>query len=197
MTPSSSPPRRYRPDLMAFIVVGDPDAMEQTIRDVFSSLPTPATERARETFPVPDNDAPLYAIVSDHENPYNVVMLAFKTEAPHYANTDDYRRYLAGQLYQQLLNLRLNELTRQANPPFIAASTSFGHFMVRPKGAYMINTVVADNGIGARPRRRAHRRASASASTASLPTSSSAARKRCCAISSRHISTGTRRSPTA
>ena len=139
----------YRPDLMAFIVVGDidPDAMEQTIREVFGSLPTPATTRPHETFPVPDNDAPLYAIVSDRENPYNVVMLAFKTEPPHYANTDDYRRYLTGQLYQQLLNLRLNELTQQANPPFIAAYTSFGHFIVRPKGAYMINTVVADNGM--------------------------------------------------
>ena len=139
----------YRPDLMAFIVVGDidPDAMEQTIRDTFSSLPAPATERPHEKFAVPDNDAPLYSIVSDKENPYNVVLLAFKTDAPHYANTDDYRRHLTEELYVHLLNLRLTELTQQANPPFIFSATNYGHFIVRAKGAYMVNTVVADNGI--------------------------------------------------
>ena len=139
----------YRPDLMAFIVVGDidPDAMEKTIFDTFSSLPPPTTPRPHEKFSVPDNDDPLYAIVSDKENPYNVVLLAFKTDAPHYGNTDDYRRHLTEGLYLQLLNLRLSELTQQANPPFIGAYTSYGHFIVRPKGAYMINTIVPDNGL--------------------------------------------------
>ncbi len=139
----------YRPDLMAFIVVGDidPDAMEKTVRDTFSSLPTPATERAHEKFAVPDNVEPLYSIVSDHENPYNVVLLAFKTDAPHYADTDAYRHHLTEDLYLQMLNLRLSELTQQANPPFIAAYTSYGHFIIRAKGAYLINTVVPDNGL--------------------------------------------------
>ncbi|MEI6107646.1 MAG: insulinase family protein, partial [Opitutae bacterium] len=139
----------YRPDQMAMIVVGDvdPDQMEQTIRTQFGSLPIPPAPRPKEAFAVPDNDEPLYAIVSDRENPYNVVILAFKTETPHYATTDDYQRYLTEQLFLQLLNLRLQELMQQANPPFIFSQASYGRFWVRSKGAYQLTFVVPDNGV--------------------------------------------------
>jgi zinc protease len=139
----------YRPDLMAMIVVGDidPDQIEQTIRTEFGTIPAPEQPRAKEASAVPDNDAPLYSIVSDRENPYNVLILAFKTEVPHYETTADYRRYLTEQLFLQLLNLRLAELTQQANPPFLFAQASYGHLWVRAKGAYQLVTVVPDNGV--------------------------------------------------
>ena len=139
----------YRPDLMAMIVVGDidPDKMEQTIRTEFGSLPAPVTPRPKETYTIPDNDAPLYSIVSDRENPYNVLILAFKTEVPHYADSGDYRRYLTEQLFLQLLNLRLNELMHQASPPFIFSQAEYGHLWVRAKGAYQLAIVVPDNGV--------------------------------------------------
>jgi zinc protease len=139
----------YRPDLMAMIVVGDidPDKMEQTIRTEFGTIPAPAQPRPKEAYAIPDNDAPLYSIVSDRENPYNVMILAFKTEMPHYADSADYRRYLTEQLFLQLLNLRLAELTQQANPPFVYSQAEYGHLWVRPKGAYQLVGVVPDNGI--------------------------------------------------
>jgi zinc protease len=139
----------YRPDLMAMIVVGDidPDKMEQTIRTEFGSIPAPAAPRPKEACTVPDNDEPLYSIVSDHENPYNVGILAFKTAVPHYENSADYRRYLTEQLFLQLLNLRLDELMHQANPPFIYSQAYYGHLWVRAKGAYQLTFVVPDNGV--------------------------------------------------
>ena len=139
----------YRPDQMAMIVVGDidPDQMEQTIRTEFGTIPAPATPRPKESYAVPDNDAPLYSIVSDHENPYNILLLAFKTEVPHYENSADYRRYLTEQLFLQLLNLRLNELMQQADPPFIFSQAEYGHLWVRAKGAYQLTVVVPDNGV--------------------------------------------------
>ncbi len=46
----------YRPDLMAFIVVGDidPDAVEKSIREHFSNLKMPEHPRQRPVFAVPD-----------------------------------------------------------------------------------------------------------------------------------------------
>jgi zinc protease len=139
----------YRPDLMAMVVVGDidPDQMEQTIRAEFGSIPAPATPRSKESYAIPDNDEPLYSIVSDRENPYNILILAFKTEVPHYENVTDYRRRLTEELFLQLLNLRLNELTQQANPPFIFSQASYDRLWVRAKGAYQLEVVVPDNGI--------------------------------------------------
>lgn len=139
----------YRPDLMAMIVVGDidPEKMEQTIRTEFGSIPLPTAPRPKEANPVPDNDEPLYSIVSDRENPYNVLILAFKTEAPHYETAADYRRYLTEQLFLQLLNLRLTELMQQANPPFIYSQAVYGRLWVRAKGAYQLTVVVPDNGV--------------------------------------------------
>ncbi len=139
----------YRPDLMAMIVVGDidPDKMEQTIRTQFGDIPAPPAPRSKESYVIPDNDEPLYSIVSDRENPYNVGILAFKTEVPHYENSTDYRRYLTEQLFLQLLNLRLDELMHQANPPFIYSQAYYGHLWVRAKGAYQLTFVVPDNGI--------------------------------------------------
>ncbi len=139
----------YRPDLMAMIVVGDidPEQVERTIRAEFGSIPAPATERPKEAYAVPDNDAPLYSIVSDRENPFNILILAFKTEVPRYVTTDDYRRYLTEQLFLQLLNLRMEELVQQANPPFIYSQAYYGRLWVRAKGAYQLTVVVPDNGI--------------------------------------------------
>ncbi len=139
----------YRPDLMAMIVVGDidPDQMEQTIRTEFGSIPTPAQPRPKEAYAIPDNDAPLFSIVSDRENPYNILILAFKTPTPKYETTDDFRRHLTEELFLLLLNLRLAELTQQANPPFIYASADYGHLWVRAKGAYQLQVVVPDGGV--------------------------------------------------
>ncbi len=139
----------YRPDLMALIVVGDvdPDRIEQTVRTEFGAIPAPAQPRPKESFPIPDNDVPLYSIVSDRENPFNVLILAFKTEVPRYETTADYRRYLAEQLFLQLLNLRFAELLQQANPPLVYAQAVYGHLWARPRGGYQLIGVVPDNGV--------------------------------------------------
>lgn len=139
----------YRPDLMAMIVVGDidPDQVEQTIRKEFGAIEKPAQPRTKEMYSIPDNDEPLYSIVSDKENPYNILILAFKTAAPHYTTLADYHRHLAESLFVQLLNLRLTELLQQANPPFMFTQASYGHLWARPIGAYQLVAVVPDNGI--------------------------------------------------
>lgn len=139
----------YRPDNMAFIVVGDidPDKIEAAIRSDFGSIPAATQPRAIPVNPVPDNDAPLYSIVSDKENPNTIAMLLYKTEVEHYRTLADYKHRLTEYLYLQLLNTRLNELLQQANPPFLYGSAGYGRIGVRTKAAYQLTAVVPENGL--------------------------------------------------
>jgi zinc protease len=139
----------YRPDLMAMIVVGDidPDRMEQDIRASFGSIEEPKEPRTKSSYAVPDNTEPLFSIVSDKENPYNVLILAFKTDAPHYVTLADFRRFMAEHLVTELLNQRLAELMQQANPPFMYTQSMYGNLWVRAKGAFQLVAVVPDNGV--------------------------------------------------
>jgi len=139
----------YRPDLIALIVVGDidPDKVEQTIRVEFGQIPTPSKLRPKEPQSILDNTEPLYSIVSDKENPYNILLLAFKSPVEIYRTQADYRRYLTERLFIELMNRRLSELMQQANPPFVYVRADHGPMFVRAADAYLLTVVVAENGV--------------------------------------------------
>lgn len=139
----------YRPDNMAFVVVGDidPDKIEASIRADFGNIPAVEHPRAKEKYTVPDHDQPLYANVSDHENANNVVFLLYKTDADLRHTQADYRRELTEHLFLRLLNLRLDELRQQAEPPFLQAGAGYGRLGARDKKAYQLSAYVAENGI--------------------------------------------------
>src|SRR6185436_14677042 len=68
----------YRPNLMAVIVVGDVDrnAVAAMIRQHFSSLVNPDSERPRPIFDVPERPGTRYAIVTDQESTNTIVSLS-------------------------------------------------------------------------------------------------------------------------
>src|SRR4030095_6446144 len=70
----------YRPDLMAVIAVGDfdPRKVEALIKDKFSSIPNPAHEKPRITFPVPDHKDLLVSVATDKEATYTSVSIESK-----------------------------------------------------------------------------------------------------------------------
>lgn len=139
----------YRPDNMAFIVVGDidPEQIEAAIRTEFGGIPAATKPRAKDAYPVPDHDQPLFSIVSDRENANNLVLLFYKTEVEHFHTLTDYRHRLTELLYLQLLNARLNELIQQANPPFLYAAAGYGRIGVRSKASYTLSAAVAEGGL--------------------------------------------------
>lgn len=139
----------YRPDNMAFVIVGDidPDQIEAAVREQFGSIPAATKPRPKEAYPVPNHEQPLYSIVSDRENANNVALVFFKTEVEHYHTLADYRRRLTENLYVELLNARLEEMLQQANPPFLNAGVGYGRFGVRSKAAYTVYALVAENGL--------------------------------------------------
>jgi len=139
----------YRPDLMSVIAVGDIDVdeMEAKIKEKFSGIPNPANERERNSYDVPDHDETLIAITSDKEAPYTTIQLFYNTDNVETVTLKDYRRDIIHRLYNGMLNTRLAELARSADPPFLFGSTSFSS-LVRTKSSYASFAVVGESGIG-------------------------------------------------
>ncbi|MES2734660.1 MAG: insulinase family protein [Bacteroidota bacterium] len=138
----------YRPDLAAFIVVGDinPDEVEKKIKTYFSSFTNPTASRVRESFPIPDNKEPLISVVSDKENPYNSFSIIFKNDHEKYQTMDDYRRQYSYNIFTGMFNQRLNELLQDSNPPFLYAYSYYGSFL-RSKNAYQLGAQVSETGF--------------------------------------------------
>lgn len=138
----------YRPDLMAVVAVGDfnVNSIEQHIKNSLGEIGNKPDEPKRKLYPVPDNDSTLYAIASDPEARNSSVNLYYKLPVEVQKTVGDYRDWIAEQLYNTLLNQRLQELTLQDNPPF-AAAYSTKYQMVRTKEFYILGAYVKDNGI--------------------------------------------------
>ena len=125
----------YRPDLQAIIVVGDIDVdqMEQKVKDLFSPIPMPENPAERVYYPVSDNERMILFQKQDAEQPITLFTLYMKRDATprDERNTEEYYRdgYL-GSIVRQAMNDRLQELTKQANPPFMSASLRDGSFFL-------------------------------------------------------------------
>ncbi|MEX2153891.1 MAG: insulinase family protein [Gemmatimonadaceae bacterium] len=139
----------YQPDLMAVIAVGDfdPAAIESKIRTHFSRIPRNPQAPKRPVAPIPGNQAPLIAIASDKEAVTSDVSLLFKLPKLSTTTVGDYRRDLVGQLYLQMLNSRLSEITQKPDAPFTGAGASMGGFVGREIETFSLNASVQDGGI--------------------------------------------------
>jgi zinc protease len=138
----------YRPNLMAVIAVGDydPARLETLIRERFGRLTNPPTPRQRALAPVPGHDSTLVTIVTDPEEQVSSIQVIYKHPPAPLSKQSDYRMLLARRLYNQMLNSRLTEITRQPDAPFAFASSSYGGF-VRASDVYFLSATVKDGGI--------------------------------------------------
>lgn len=138
----------YRPDLMAIVCVGDVDgaAIEARIRSVFGAIPAPPSPTERPVFPVPGHAEPLFSIATDPEASGNQVDVYVKSDPLPEGTEGDYRRNIVESLYIGMLNNRLDELRREADPPFLYAGSGTGRF-VRSKSFFVLSAQVQDGGI--------------------------------------------------
>ncbi len=119
----------YRPDLMAVIVVGDidPEQAEKSIRAHFTLLTNPVRERARDYAAIPPRAESAGLLITDPEATANVVLIRYPVlRAKPEATIADYREKMIKNLYTAMLEQRLQELTQQAAPPFLGASSAIG-----------------------------------------------------------------------
>lgn len=135
----------YRPDLMAVVAVGDfeADDIERLIREHFSDLPASADPRERSRFVVPAQEDTAYTITTDPEVPVTQISLYHHYPTEHDWTVGGYRQKLVEQLYNMLLNNRLQEMAREADAPFLAASSA-NTPLVRPLSSHVLSAAVAE-----------------------------------------------------
>ncbi len=127
----------YRPDLMALVAVGDFDdkAVEARIREIFGKIPKPPAATQRPAYPVPDHAETLVAVGQDKEMPTTMVGVIHKQPHRPDLSARDYRRGIVEGLYHDMMNARLDDLTRAEDPPFLGAGSTT-QSLVRPIDAF-------------------------------------------------------------
>jgi len=121
----------YRPDLMAVIVVGDidPDKAEALVKKYFNGIKNPENERTRINPEVPAYEKSVARVVTDKEATSYSFRINYSAEKTHPVVTlEDYKNDLIKDIFSNLLNQRLRELTQNENPPFVYAYSGFGSY---------------------------------------------------------------------
>jgi zinc protease len=121
----------YRPDQMAVVVVGDiPVAeAEKMVIAHFSGIPAAKGAAASVDTSVPAHKETLINMSTDPEAQGWSVSVDFKSKAEHDETVRGYRKTLAENLLSQMFNLRLRDIARRPNAPFLGAqagTTSIG-----------------------------------------------------------------------
>ena len=136
----------YRPDLQAIAAVGDfdIDQVEKMIKERFGTIPKTTKPRPLGKFPVADFKGTRVAIVTDPEQPYMMAQIITKLPKAEEKTLGDSRESIKRNLFNQMLQARLQEQTQQANPPFLFGGAGYGGFI----GDYdsFINIAVAKDG---------------------------------------------------
>jgi zinc protease len=121
----------YRPNLQAVIAVGDfdPKRVEELIKQNFSDLKNPVNERPRTQYSVPPGKGTIVKIATDKEFPYTLAEIVVKHPEKKVRTRAEYLESMRVNLFNQMLNARLGELTQKANPPFLFGRASYGSFL--------------------------------------------------------------------
>ncbi|HXG90128.1 MAG TPA: insulinase family protein [Vicinamibacterales bacterium] len=142
--------RWYRPDQMAVVVVGDIDPAEaqKMVEQRFGRIAAVTTPIETVERAVPGHKETLFAIATDPEAQGWSVALAHKRPVEVDQTVGEYRRSLIQQLATQMLNLRLREIARKPNAPFLGAEAE-GSALGRSVEMYELGASVPEGGISA------------------------------------------------
>lgn len=121
----------YRPDLMAVVAVGDFDVarVEDIIREKFGRIPAVSNPKPRQEYSVLPHKDTKIAIVTDPEQPNTMVQIMYKRPEIKAKTLYDIRETMKRVLFNSMIGNRINELTQQSDPPFLAGYSNYGGFL--------------------------------------------------------------------
>ncbi|MBR5593687.1 MAG: insulinase family protein [Bacteroidaceae bacterium] len=117
----------YNPDMQAVIVVGDfdVDAMEQKIKNTFSSIPAPETPTVKPIIPIPGNEKPAVAVITDPEATSSSIEIVWRSEAlpKEYASTDiAFTTFILKDIISNAFRERMEAIKASSTAPFLGGS---------------------------------------------------------------------------
>ena len=118
----------YRPANMAVIAVGDMDEgkLEAMVKSAFGGLKARGPAPAERKVDVPLHKETLVSIVADSEITQSSVSLIRKLPRASSDRVGDYRRQLVQRFFEQMLNDRLDEISRRPDAKFLGAGMGGG-----------------------------------------------------------------------
>jgi zinc protease len=140
----------YRPDRMAVVAVGDmdPQRLEDLIKSAFGGLKARTPSAPERKVDVPLHKETLVSVVTDSEITQSSVSLVRKRPRSPSDKVADFRRSLVQQFFEQMLNERLDEITRRADAKFLGAGM-FGEGLSKDVETVSLGANVPDGGITA------------------------------------------------
>jgi len=130
----------YRPDITAIYVIGDIDenVAINLIKKHFEHFAYrgSGTPKPIGKYPVADNKEPLISIGYDAELRDGSITLYIKHPERDELTYESFRESLKESMFAMMLNMRLQELTKEAQPPFLRASGRIGNFVAGKSRAF-------------------------------------------------------------
>ncbi|MBP6259960.1 MAG: insulinase family protein [Paludibacter sp.] len=135
----------YRPDQQAILVVGDIDVdkVEAKIKTLFADIPKKENAAERIVYPIHDNVEPIIAIVKDKEARMTRIELEYKHDKLPLEVKKSMSGYVVNvvnNLISSMLGTRFDEITQQANAPFVGGYAFYGE-LVKSKDAFQMMVV--------------------------------------------------------
>jgi len=135
----------YRPDLQAILIVGDVDVdqVEAKIKTLFADIPRKENAGERPVYPILNNAAPIVSVVKDPEAAMTRIELEYKhdvlpTEVK--LSMTGYAFGITNSLISAMIGNRFDEITQQADAPFVGAYARYGE-LVKSKDAFQMLAV--------------------------------------------------------
>ncbi len=135
----------YRPDLQAILIVGDVDVdkVEAKIKTMFADIPSKANAGERPVYEIQNNIEPIISYVKDAEARMTRIELEYKHDvlpAEVKLSVNGYMVGVVNQLISAMMANRFEEITQQANAPFVAGFAGYGD-IVKSKDAFQMIAV--------------------------------------------------------
>lgn len=135
----------YRPDLMALTVVGEIDAREVTklVRKHFGKMRARSEVKPRPAISVPPATGIRVATFSDEEATGTSVALWFPRASRRFATVRDYQEWIVSELWQDLLNARLEDASDMPDSPLLGAGVDI-RYPVRALEVNVVSAMIAE-----------------------------------------------------
>ena len=135
----------YRPDQQAILVVGDIDVdkIEAKIKTMFADIPKKENAAERIVYPILDNEEPIVVMVKDKEARMTRIELEYKHDKMPAAVKKSINGYVvdvANNLISTMLGNRFDEITQQADAPFVGGYAMYAE-LVKSKDAFQMLVV--------------------------------------------------------